>query len=94
MSSEQANRERLKRLIIEGLNLEGMTPETIADDAPLFSGGLGLDSVDALELVVVMEQEYGIKISNNEINPDVFATVASLSRFIDECTTALKGANA
>lgn len=74
--------EGLKRLIIDSLNLEGMTPEMIGTDEPLFGDGLGLDSVDALELVVAMEKEYGIKIRSGEIGPEAFASVAALSRFI------------
>ena len=61
MLDDAALRLRLKRLIVESLHLEGLTPETIADDAPLFGEGLGLDSVDALELMVALEQEYGRK---------------------------------
>lgn len=72
----------LKRLIIDSLNLEGVRPETIEPDAPLFGDGLGLDSVDALELVVAMEKHYGIKIRSDEIAPGAFTSVAALSRFI------------
>ena len=60
MADQTTIRGNLKRLIVESLNLEGLTPESIADDTPLFGQGLGLDSVDALELVVALEQEYGI----------------------------------
>jgi len=77
-------RERIKAVIIESLGLEGMTPEMIADDAPLFGDGLGLDSVDALELLVVLEKDFGVQIDNQEIDPEVFASVASLERFIRE----------
>ncbi len=75
---------RLKDIIIASLNLEGMTPDMIEDDAPLFGGGLGLDSVDALELVVALEKAYGIKIRSQEIDPGVFASVASMASFVDE----------
>jgi acyl carrier protein len=73
---------RVKRLIVDNLHLDGLTPEMIDEQAPLFGEGLGLDSVDALELVVAVEKEFGIKIKSNEIGREVFSSVASLSRFI------------
>jgi len=73
---------RVKRLIVENLHLDGLRPEMIDEQAPLFGDGLGLDSVDALELVVAVEKDFGIKIKSNEIGRDVFSSVASLSRFI------------
>ena len=75
-------RERIKSVIIESLGLEGMTPEMIDDDAPLFGEGLGLDSVDALELMVVLEKDFGVQIDNQEIDPEAFASVAALERFV------------
>src|SRR3954470_14950707 len=77
-----ATPDRIKRLIVESLNLEGIKPETIEDDAPLFGEGLGLDSVDALELVVALEKEFGIKIKSQEIGREVFSSVSTLSEFI------------
>jgi len=74
---------RIKRLIIESLNLEGMRPEMIEDEAPLFGEGLGLDSVDALELVVALEKEFGIRIKSQEIGREVFSSVSTLSHFIE-----------
>lgn len=74
--------ERVKRLIVENLHLDGLHPEMIDEAAPLFGEGLGLDSVDALELVVAVEKEFGIKIKSSEIGREVFSSVASLSRFI------------
>lgn len=79
---EVALRLRLKRLIIESLHLEGLTPDDIADDGLLFGGGLGLDSVDALELVVALEQEYGIQIQSHDVDKSVFASVANLAAFV------------
>jgi len=76
-------RTRLKRLIVDSLNLEGMDPDSIEDDAPLFGEGLGLDSVDALELVVALEKEFGIKIQAQEIGREAFASVAALAQFIE-----------
>jgi acyl carrier protein len=72
----------LKRLIIDSLNLEGMTPEMIGTEEPLFGDGLGLDSVDALELVVAMEKAYGIQIRSDEIGREAFASAGALSRFV------------
>jgi acyl carrier protein len=74
--------ERVKRLIVENLHLDGLTPELIDEQAPLFTDGLGLDSVDALELVVAVEKEFGIKIKSNEIGREVFSSVSNLARFI------------
>ena len=82
MLDDAALRFHLKRLIVESLHLEGLTPENIADDAPLFGEGLGLDSVDALELVVALEKEYGLRIESHEVDKNVFASVASLSEFV------------
>ena len=82
MLDESALRLRLKRLIVESLHLEGLTPEDILDDAPLFGDSLGLDSVDALELVVALEQEYGIKIQSHEVDKTVFTSVAHLAAFV------------
>lgn len=83
MSEVQATPSRIKRLIVNSLNLDGIQPETIDDDAPLFGEGLGLDSVDALELVVALEKEFGIKIKSQELGREVFSSVASLSQFIE-----------
>jgi acyl carrier protein len=81
-------RERIKAVIIDGLGLEGLTPDMIDDEAPLFGDGLGLDSVDALELMVVFEKDFGVQIDNQEIDPEAFASVASLERFLRELQSA------
>ena len=83
MSQVQPTPSRIKRLIVDSLNLGGMKPEMIDDHAPLFGDGLGLDSVDALELVVALEKEFGIKIKSQEMGREVFSSVASLSQFIE-----------
>ena len=83
MSQSAAIQSRVKRLIVESLNLEGMRPEMIEDETPLFGEGLGLDSVDALELVVALEKEFGIRIKSQEIGREVFSSVSSLSQFIE-----------
>jgi len=77
---------RIKRLIVDSLHLEGIQPEMIEDEAPLFGEGLGLDSVDALELVVALEKEFGIKIKSQEMDREVFSSVSSLSQFIEART--------
>lgn len=74
---------RIKQLLIDALHLEGMSPESIEDNAPLFGAGLGLDSVDALELVVALEKEFGIKIQSHEVGKDAFASVTALSGFVE-----------
>lgn len=73
----------LKRFIVETLNLEGMVPEEISSDEPLFVEGLGLDSIDALELGVALRKAYGLKIES--VTDDVkrhFVNVRSLARFV------------
>jgi acyl carrier protein len=72
----------LKVQIIEQLNLQEVKPEDIGDDQPLFVEGLGLDSIDALELIVLLQQQYKIKFSNAEDGPKIFRTVRSLAEFI------------
>ncbi len=79
---KEAIASNLKRLIIEGLRLEGRTPESIAGDAPLFGSSLGLDSVDALELVVLIEKAYGLRIKSHEVDKSVFASINSLTEFL------------
>lgn len=77
----------LKRLIVETLRMEEISPEDIADDEPLFGDeGLGLDSVDALELVVHIEEKYGIQIEDEEVGRKVFASINALADFIQEKT--------
>ncbi|KAB2653045.1 MAG: acyl carrier protein [Verrucomicrobia bacterium] len=73
----------LKAKIIESLNLQDVTPELIQDDAPLFGAGLGLDSIDALELVVMLEKHFGIVIKDIEEGRPAFKSVRTLADFID-----------
>jgi acyl carrier protein len=72
----------LKRQIIEQLNLQDIKPSDIGDDQPLFVEGLGLDSIDALELIVLLQQHYKIKLSNAEEGPEVFRTVRTMAEYI------------
>ncbi len=74
--------ERLKHLIVETLHLEDISPAQIEDTAPLIGSGLSLDSIDALELVVKIEKEFGIKIGSAEESRQALACVASLAAFI------------
>lgn len=73
----------LKARIIESLKLQDITPEKIADDAPLFGEGLGLDSIDALELVVMLEKHYGIVIKDIEEGRPAFRSARALADFIN-----------
>ena len=72
----------LKEQIIEALNLEGMKPQEIDTDAPLFGSGLGLDSIDALELIVLMEKKYGVKLANPAEGKAVFKNVRTMAEYI------------
>ncbi|OJU75111.1 MAG: acyl carrier protein [Bacteroidetes bacterium 47-18] len=74
---------KLKQQIIEALNLQGMTPDEIADDAPLFGDGLGLDSIDSLELMVLLERNYGIKIEDASEGRNIMHSVQSMASYID-----------
>jgi acyl carrier protein len=76
-------KRKLKELLIERLKFEDMTPEDIPDDDPLFAGGLGLDSIDALEIVVMLESEFGIKVKNETSARDSFRSVATLADFVE-----------
>ena len=75
-------KRKLKELLIERLKFEDMTPDDIGDDDPLFAGGLGLDSIDALEIVVMLESEFGIKVKNEGSARDSFRSVATLAEFV------------
>lgn len=73
---------KLKQQIIEALNLEDMTVADIDTDAPLFGDGLGLDSIDALELIVLLEKQYGIKLSDPTKGKAIFASVRTMAEFV------------
>lgn len=74
-----------KQVLIEGLNLEDITPDDINDSDALFGDdGLGLDSVDSIELVLIIEKEYGVKIQNPELYNEIFASVENLLKYINE----------
>ena len=72
----------LKNEIIESLNLEDVKPENIDPDAPLFGDGLALDSIDALELIVLMEKKYGIKLGDPSVGREIFRSVRIMAEYI------------
>ncbi len=72
----------LKAQIIDALNLEDMEPADIMDDQPLFGEGLGLDSIDALELIVLLDKQYGIKLSNPKEGKAIFQSINSMADYI------------
>ena len=74
----------LKKQIIDVLNLEDLQPEDIDDDAPLFGEGLGLDSIDALELIVMMEKQYGIRLKDPAAGKEGFKSVNTMAAFIEQ----------
>ena len=73
---------KLKEEIIEVLNLEDVKPEDIEENAPLFGEGLGLDSIDALELIVLMEKSYGIKLKDPNQGKEVFKSITVMAEYI------------
>ena len=75
---------KLKNSIIESLNLENVSPSDINDDAPLFGDGLGLDSIDALELIVLLDTHFGIKIPDPEKGREIFTSVNTMADFIEK----------
>ena len=75
-------KKTLKLQMIEALNLEGMTPEDIDDDAPIFGEGLGLDSIDVLELIVLLEKNYGIRLANPADGKEVFKSVSVMADYV------------
>lgn len=79
--------QELKEELIKVLNLEEMTPDDIDPQAPLFGDGLGLDSIDALELIVLMEKNYGIKLANAKEGKDIFQSVQTMADYIQQHRT-------
>ncbi len=76
---QAALRSELKRIIVSELNLKGRTPESIEDDAPLFGGGLGLDSLDALQLAMSIEEKLGVRIPEGEEARAIFRSVRTIA---------------
>jgi acyl carrier protein len=74
----------LKHLIVEALMLEDVTPDEIEAEAALFGDGLGLDSIDALELAVAIERRFGVKVQpSNELAPKIFGSVRTLAQYVE-----------
>lgn len=76
--------EELKKEIINVLNLEDITPEDIDENASLFGEGLGLDSIDALELIVMLERNYGIKLDDPSKGKDIFKSITVMADFVSK----------
>ncbi len=74
--------DKLKKILVEELGLEGVAPEQIDDNAPLFGEGLGLDSLDAVELVVIVQKHFGVEIKDMEEARTAFQSVGALAAFI------------
>lgn len=75
---------QIKQMIINALRIEGMTPDEIDNDAPLFGEGLGLDSIDALQLVVAIEKDFGVVVPDAATGTTVFASVRAMAGYIAE----------
>lgn len=85
MSTLEGLEQDIKALIIEALALEDVTPGDIESEAALFVEGLGLDSIDALELAMALEERYGVKIGDDpDRNQEIFASVRNLAAFVSE----------
>lgn len=85
MSDHESLHAELKKLIVETLALEDTAPDEIETDAPLFGEGLGLDSIDALEIAMVLEERYGVTLDDDpESNQRIFESVRSLTAFVVE----------
>lgn len=84
MAEQTAIEREVAQLIVESLNLEEVDPAGIEPDAPLFREGLGLDSIDALELALAISKKYGFKLrSDDENNKEVFSSLRALARHVE-----------
>jgi len=77
-------RHGIKELIVRELNLEGRDPSSIEDEAPLFGEGLGLDSLDALQLAMSIEEQFGVRIPEGDDARPIFRSVASLAEYVSQ----------
>jgi acyl carrier protein len=75
---------KIKEQVIEVLNLEDVEPDDIDTDDPLFGDGLGLDSIDALELIVLLEKQYGIKIEDPKDGKKIFYSIRTIAEYIEK----------
>ena len=76
--------QEVKRKIVEELQLEDVIPDELADETPFFDGGLGLDSVDLLILVALVDRDYGVEIFSRELGEKVFITLSTLAEYIEK----------
>jgi acyl carrier protein len=83
--------DTLKGQVIEQLNLKHLKPEDIGDEEPLFIEGIGLDSIDALELIVLLQQKYHIKLASADEGPKVFKNIRTMAEFITKNQNNLQG---
>mgnify|MGYP001116217998 CR=1 FL=1 len=79
-------RQKLKTLLVDHLNLQDVTAEQIQDDAPLFGGDVGLDSLDAVEIVVILQRHFGVEIKDMDVGKRVFYSINTLADYIHENT--------
>jgi len=77
-------KSKLKELLVSGLSLEDTTPDKISDDEILFGEGLGLDSLDAVEIVVILQRNFGISVKDLENRKDVFYSIDTLAKYVYE----------
>jgi acyl carrier protein len=77
-----AIRAKLKELLVSNLNIEGVTPEQIKDDDALFGEGLGLDSLDAVEIVVILQRHFGVEVKDMEKGREIFRSINTLANYI------------
>lgn len=75
---------KLKEQIIEALRLDDLTPEEIDSQAPLFGDGLGLDSIDALEIIVLLEKQYGIRLANAAEGKTIFTNIDNIAKYVHD----------
>lgn len=85
----EALKQGLKERIIDVLNLEDITPTDIQDNDPLFGDGLGLDSIDALELIVLLDKEYGIKLADPKQGKEIFQSIETMAQYVATNRTKL-----
>ncbi len=85
----EALKLELKERIIDALNLEDITPADIQDNDPLFGDGLGLDSIDALELIVLLDKEYGIKLADPKLGKEIFQSIETMAQYVATNRTKL-----
>ena len=84
MAKVEEIKEQLKVILIDDLNLDDITPEEIGDNDPLFGDGLGLDSLDAVEMAVIVQKHFGVEIKDMEEGRPALQTVATLAAFIEK----------